>query len=106
MSYGPGGACVISSASPSASDDPSSIEAAAPHTFADAATVTSLALATGTWFGGAQAPMHAPVMVNVYGVPEGRPGATSCTSMANGCPAPGWSNEKVRKSELAPESPR
>src|SRR5437764_12559925 len=49
MSYGPGGACVISSASPSASDDPSSIEAAAPHTFADAATVTSLALAPRTW---------------------------------------------------------
>src|SRR5205823_4214654 len=61
MSYGPGGDCVGTSVSPSSSKDPSSMSARAPHAFAGAVTVTSFAFAIGTWFGGSQAPMHAPV---------------------------------------------
>jgi hypothetical protein len=65
MWYGPDGDCVISSGSPSSSNDPSSIDAALPHTSGRAATVTSFTFATGTWFGGSHPPMQAPVTVNV-----------------------------------------
>ena len=61
--YGPAGDCVIVSGSPSGSDDPSSIDAAAPQVSGLAETVTFFAFAIGTLFGVVQAPKHAPETV-------------------------------------------
>ena len=102
--YGPAGDCVIVNRSPSASDDPSSIDALALHVlFAD--TVTSFAFATGTWFGVAHAalPMHVPDTVSRYSVFEMVVG-TSSTMTAKFCAPPGTSSPYVRTVELAPAS--
>jgi hypothetical protein len=61
--YGPGGDCVIVSGSPSASDEPSSMEALALHV-SSATAVTFFAFATGTAFGVVHAPKHAPDTVS------------------------------------------
>src|SRR5262249_47015072 len=58
--YGPGGDWTMDSGSPSASDDPSSIDAGEGQVDGLAATVTFLAFATGTALGGEQFPKHAP----------------------------------------------
>src|SRR3954470_9438378 len=84
--YGPGGDCVMVSGSPSASDDPLSIDAAAlPDT--PAVAVTSFAMATGTWFS-LHVPPQTPATSSVYGVPMPTPGSISCTSTTKVCEPP------------------
>src|SRR5262245_45168074 len=93
------------SASPSPSEDPLSMLAAAVPP-APARTLTFFARAMGTWFGVAQAPAQSPVTASVYVVPVPPPGSTSCTTTEPDCPPPApMGNENgVAGSELNPGS--
>src|SRR6185436_8838907 len=105
IGYGPGGDCVIVRTSPaSGSNEPLLIDAAAVPV-ASACTVTLRAMATGTLFGGAHAPMHAPATFSVYCVPTPPLPLTSWTSTANVCAPLARSNAYDVEAPLTPGSP-
>ena len=90
IGYGPGGDCVMVSGSPSASDDPLSIDTAAvPDT--PAVTVTSLATATGTWFS-LHVPPQTPATFSVYWRADPQARSSSCTLTTKVCAPPAREN--------------
>src|SRR3954467_5406527 len=91
IGYGPAGDCAMVSGSPSASDEPLSIEASAVPVGPDG-TVTSFTTAIGTWLG-VHRPAQAPATVSVYCVPMPKPGSISCTLTTKVCTPPARLNE-------------
>src|SRR5262245_47000056 len=93
--YGDAGTWSSVMGSPSASNEPSSIDASATQALF-AAMVTLLAFAIGGWLGGRHVPTHAPDIDSVYEAPDAA-GSTgrSCTSTANVLLPAGRSNEYV-----------
>src|SRR5262249_2184928 len=67
--YGAAGSWASVNGSPSASEEPPSIDASATHV-ASAATVTSFTTATGGWFGGSHLPAQMPETVSLVELAE------------------------------------